>query len=592
MRAAAFAVGLLIVAAPLQAQIMTGAPPAGSRSLPTLPLDTNVGTNRPTFRATVTRVEVSAIVVDGDGRPVHDLRAEDFEVLDGGRKQKLLSFEAFRRDASAIALDALPAEEAAGAATFTNAWTSQSRMFALVIDDLHIDARHAERARKAARSFVDALAPSDLLFVSLTSSPSLSTVAFTRDRRRARALIDGFSGMRLVDQAVEIRQQGAFGRLPPGLAGSEQQRSMRLVDAYATIERVATAARAVTGRRKSLVFVSEGASQGAGQVASTALTADATSAMTNAVAAATAADVAVYPLNPAGLDLPTDRMIEGFTRQVEESGRDVAHEDLSALVSQFLQAKNQLRDLASLTGGASLADHNDVSRAVARVLSDASDVYLLSYEPDKALKGAKARSLEIRVKRPGVRVRARRGYLAPPATPDATTDGSLSPELRELLTGIVATDGLPLFVQAVPVAREGSRVRFALVVEAAGAPLVANLVDGQLPLHQAVVAIDDKGRMGKITQRQAVLKIGADASRVVAEQGLRTIWSIDLPPGEHQVRVATVQPATGLRGSMYLDLAVQDAHPVDPASLTGLLQFPKPTAFVDPAVQSLLAPGQ
>lgn len=89
----------LLLAASMQAsaeaQIMSGQinqPPRGRAALPTMPLDTNVGTSRPTFRASVTRVEVSALVVDAQGEPVRDLRAEDFEVFDGGRKQKVLSF--------------------------------------------------------------------------------------------------------------------------------------------------------------------------------------------------------------------------------------------------------------------------------------------------------------------------------------------------------------------------------------------------------------------------------------------------------------------------------------------------------------------
>ncbi len=190
---------------------------------------------------------------------------------------------------------------------------------------------------------------------------------------------------------------------------------MRLAQAYGAIQQIAAAARTMTGRRKSMVFVSEGSPVGASSTASTALTAEATAAMRDAVAAATVADLAIYPLSPIGLDIPTDRMIEGFTRQVDEQGRDVAHIDLANLVAEFLQAKNSLRDLAALTGGASLIDRNDTSQAFARVLRDASDGYVLAYEPDKAVKGAKMRALEVRVERPGVRVLARRGYLAPPA---------------------------------------------------------------------------------------------------------------------------------------------------------------------------------
>ncbi len=587
------AVALLTIGPPALAQIVTGNfnRPGGLLGVPTMPLDTNVGTRTPTFRTAVTRVELGALVVDSQGRPVRDLEVGDFEVTDGGRPQKILSFTKYQRDATAIPLDAMPREDAAAAAAATNAWTAHSRIFALVIDDLHIDARHAGRARTAARAFVDALDPSDLLLVALTSSPRATTAAFTRDRRRARALIDSFGGLRLVDPTLEMRQS-PLATSAPSLGSSNQQRSMRLADAYGTLERIATAARTVTGRRKALVFLSEGSPTGAAAVGSTALTAEATGAMLNAVAAASVADVAIYPVNPAGLDGPTDRMIEGFTRQVAEDGREIAHEDLAGLVAEFLQARNQLRDLAALTGGVSLIDRNDVAPAIDRVLRDANDVYLLAYEPDRVVKGTKVRSVEVRVKRPGVRVHARRGYLAPPAVPksDGKT-GELSPVWQHLLGGIAPEDGLPMFVQAVPVARTDAGTRFALIVETAGGPLVSGLQDAQLPIEQAVVAIDGEGRMGAVTSRSATLKVSPEATRVVAEHGIRTIWNVELAPGDHQVRVATVQPTTGLMGSLYLDLAVAEATAVDPAALAAIVQVQKPTAFIDPAIQALVPPA-
>ena len=63
-----------------------------------MPLDTNVSSDiRPTFRMKVTRVEVSALVVDAEGKPVRDLKANEFEVYDGGRKLSAL------REASHVA---------------------------------------------------------------------------------------------------------------------------------------------------------------------------------------------------------------------------------------------------------------------------------------------------------------------------------------------------------------------------------------------------------------------------------------------------------------------------------------------------------
>ena len=599
---------VLLGATTTSAQIMSGRrnQPA---NLPILPLDTNVSTDtRPTFRMKITRVEVSALVMDERGEPVRDLRASDFEVYDGGRRQAIQSFTAYTYHGGAIPLDTIdsPSDPNAQAALVTNAWSSSSRVIALLIDDLHIDARRTERSRQIARHLVSRLAPSDLLYVGLTSSASGSTGAFTRDRRRALELVESFGGLRLPDPTLEMRQTPQTfsdplvqGTLTPGLAASEQQRAMRLENAYEAIGRIAMAVREVGGRRKSLVFLTEGSSVGGAITSAGTVAADTNGAMLDALAAASVADLAIYPVNPAGLDLPTDRLIEGFTRQVEQGnsngtrgfgGREIAHEDLGNVLTQFMQSRNQLRDLASLTGGVSLIDGNDVAGAIERVLRDASDYYVIGYEPDKELKGTKVRPIDVRVTRPGVRVFTRKGYMAPPGLPDSDSKGpaGLSPAMRALLGGVVPVDGLPMFVQLIAIGGDKGKVRYAVVAETAGGPLVDGIGGDRVSIEQAIVSIDGNGRMSRATQKKAELRVAPQQAQVLAQLGLRTIWCIDLAPGPHQVRVATVHEQSGRGGSMYLDVLVEPGQPANPRALVALSQAPKPTAFVDPEAKKLM----
>ncbi len=605
---AAAAVGVT----PAAAQILSGRRnQPGPRDLPTLPLDTNVSTeSRPTFRMKVTRVEVSALVVDERGEPVRDLKASEVEVFDGGRRQDIQSFTAYTYHGGAIPLDTVdsPTDPNAQAALVTNAWSSSSRVLALLIDDLHIDARRTERSRQIARHLVSQLAPSDLLYVGLTSSPSSSTGAFTRDRRRALDIINTVGGLRLPDPTLEMRQTPQTFSNPllqgvrtPGLAASEQQRAMRLEDAYEAIGRIASAVREVGGRRKSLVFLTEGSSVGGAITTSGTVSADTNGALIDAIAAATVADLAIYPLNPAGLDLPTDRLIEGFTRSVDTAsegntrgfgGREIAHEDLTGVLTQFMQSRNQLRDLAALTGGVSLVDSNDLGAAVERVLRDASDYYVISYEPDKELKGTKVRPIEVRVTRPGVKVYTRKGYMAPPGLPDnaSKVPSGLSPTMRTLLGGVVPTDALPMFVQLIALGEDKGKVRYAVVTETAGGPLVDGLEGDRVGIEQAVLTIDSQGKMANATQRKAELRVGgAQQVQTLGALGLRSIWCVDLAPGAHQIRVATVHQQSGRGGSMYLDVFVEPGQPSNADALLALAQAPKPTAFVDPAAQKLMA---
>ncbi len=592
------------------AQIMSGRRNQPGPRDPTLPLDTNVTSDyRPTFRTKVTRIEVSALVVDGEGEPVRDLQAREVEVYDGGRRQEVLSFAAYTYYGGAIPLDAAdsPTHPTAQAALVTNAWSSSSRVIALLIDDLHIDARRTERTRQIARHLVSRLAPSDLLYVSLTSSAAASTGAFTRDRRRALDIIDSFGGLRLPDPTLEMRQTPQTfsdplvqGTRTPGLAASEQQRAMRLEDAYQAIGRIATAVREVGGRRKSLLFLTEGSSVGGAVTTAGTASADTTGALVDAIASASVADLAVYPLNPAGLDVPTDRLIEGFTRSVDIAseantrgfgGREIAHEDLTGVLTQFMQSRTQLRDLAALTGGVSLVDGNDAGKGIERLLRDASDYYVISYEPDREVKGTRMRPIEVRVTRPGVKVFARKGYMAPPALSEPTmkVPSQVSPAMRTLLGGVVPTDALPMFVQLITLGQHAGKVRYAVVTETAGGPLIDGLGGNQLGIEQAIVSIDASGTLANATQKKATLRVGPAQVQAVGALGLRTIWCVDLAPGMHQLRVATVHEESGRGGSMFLEVMVDAAQPPNAAALLALARAPKPTAFVDPEVQRLIA---
>lgn len=605
-------VPLITAGLPASAQIMSGIRnQPGPRDLPTLPLDTNVSSDvRPTFRMKVTRVEVSALVVDQDGNPVRDLKASEVEVYDGGRKQDIQSFAAYTYHGGAIPLDTVdsPSDPNASMALITNAWSSSSRVIALLIDDLHIDARRTERARQAARHLVASLAPSDLLYVGVTSTGSLTTGGFTRDRRRALEIIATVGGLRLPDPTLEMRQTPQTfsnpqtqGMRTPGLAASEQQRAMRLEDAYEAIGRIANAVRNVGGRRKSLIFLTEGSSIGGSISSSAQLSGTTTGAMLDAIAAASVADLAVYPMNPAGLDLPTDRMIEGFTRSVEIGsdantrgfgGREVAHEDLSNVITQFLQARNQLRDLAVLTGGASLIDRNDLAGAVDRVLRDASDYYVISYEPDKEVKGTKIRPIEVRVTRPGAKVYTRKGYMAPPGLKEEDrVPSGLSPTMRTLLGGVVPTDALPMIVQLISMGEHKGKARYAVVAETAGGPLVDGLAGDRVSLEQAIVSIDRHGKMTNATQKKVDLRVTTpEQVAMVGTLGVRSVWCIDLAPGAHQIRVATVHGQSGRGGSLFLDVDVDAGAPPNTAALQALAQAPKPTAFVDPEAKKLIMP--
>ena len=63
-----------------------------------------------------------------------------------------------------------------------------------------------------------------------------------------------------------------------------------------------------------------------------------------------------------------------------------------------------------------IRNDNNIGRALSTVAADANRYYVIGYEPANLTLDGQFRPIEVKVRRPGVVVRARRGYLALPSS--------------------------------------------------------------------------------------------------------------------------------------------------------------------------------
>ncbi len=546
--------------------------------------------DEPLFTVSVTRVEVSVLVVDSDGEPVSGLSAEDFEVFEEGVPQRIRSFIPFAHTPGRLATPtpvARPAMAPEASVTVappaSNHFASESRVFVLVLDDLHVDVRRTEVARAAARRLLTQLDPSDLLLVVTTSSTD-STGYFTRDRAYATRMIDTFTGRRLLDKTLQSKRFRGD--------DSENERLDHYQRLCERLRDVSLALRDITGRRKTVVLLSEGSSYGAGMSDMEVRMPSARGngrvnagsgslrLMNDVLAAAAVGNVAIYPINPNGLDVPDAELI-----QVPGLQGGLSPQEYAAILMEARQSREMTRDLAVLTGGVSLVDTNDPLEAVDRAVRDASTHYVLAYEPERPITSNEFRRIDVKVKRPGLRVLARRGYRAAGArsAPPLKVPGSLSSPLRRLLSGVLPEDGLPMSVEAVPVSRAGRNATLAVIVEIDGARIGERPPDGVLELEQGLLTVNESGKAANGTRRVLTLQPTESQWAVLAASSLRTVWAVDLPPGRHQLRVGAVHPDSGQGGSVYLDVVV----PKERQWPSGVLVASRflammPTPFIDP----------
>ena len=67
--------------------------------------------------------------------------------------------------------------------------------------------------------------------------------------------------------------------------------------------------------------------------------------------------------------------------------------------------------LASSTGGFAAVNRNDLNGAFDRIVSENSSYYMFGYYSTNERRDGRFRKIEVRVKRPGLRVRSRNGYF-------------------------------------------------------------------------------------------------------------------------------------------------------------------------------------
>jgi tetratricopeptide (TPR) repeat protein len=86
--------------------------------------------------------------------------------------------------------------------------------------------------------------------------------------------------------------------------------------------------------------------------------------------------------------------------------------DEAGPMNRFDAGEDGPNSLAVDTGGMMIRNENNIGRALEAIARDSGRYYVIGYNPSNANFDGKYRPIEVRVKREGVRVRARRGYLA------------------------------------------------------------------------------------------------------------------------------------------------------------------------------------
>jgi VWFA-related protein len=353
-----------------------------------------------TSGASTELAKLDAVITDGKGRPLLNLKPDDLELREDGVIQPIqtLEFRALPGDRPDLDQRAI----ASARDEKEEAQRPDVRIIAVFLDEYHVSPVNTARVREAMSELVETeLRPEDLVVV-MKPLDSLAAIRLTRDRTGVLDRAATFEGRRGDYQPRTTFEETLMSRAP-GAADA------------ARAQVVLSALRALTEHigelrdgRKTLIFVSEGFVRPARRDGQRVPDSQAIARTANAL------DVAIYAVNPQP-ENPSDEKATG-----PQDAPDAANTPTA-----------MLRTLVEQTGG-SLVGAGNLKAGLQRAARDLDGYYQLTYQPSHSVDG-KRHALELRVKRPGTQVQVRTGHWTrqqdPPRVAGASTFAPTVPTL-------------------------------------------------------------------------------------------------------------------------------------------------------------------
>jgi VWFA-related protein len=200
------------------------------------------------------------------------------------------------------------------------------------------------------------------------------------------------------------------------------------------------------------------------------------------------------------------------------SDKSAAREDNTNAASR----QDSLKFIADNTDGLLIASANQIDTQISRIVDDVSSYYLLTYSSSNTRLDGRFRAITVRVKRDGVKVRARRGYRGP--TADEVISGVGAPGTA--VKAALAATSTPANARAAFRIRTSTWLRSTSEDTRQGAFWIVGELDYQ-------------------TRRQLAWTAGAEAEVVVLDAAGKEVMTrtVDLKPDEGPFSIQV--PETG-----------------------------------------------
>ena len=367
-----------------------------------------------------------------DGRIVEGLQAADFDVLEDGVPQKIDTFEHVVAMPGAYTARTEPSSQQEMVKALTN---PKARVFLLFLDGAFVDDVHARVINAPLIKFLTThLGDEDLVGV-MTPSMSASEVTFGRKTAViAGGLPTAFLGWgrqdHELDPVLDKREiqyticYPGFNDVPGKMIARSRERK--------TLESLQDAVKflaSIREERKAIIAVTEGwvlyredpdlmRQRGTSEAP---LGVDKIRVGPTGQLTLEDTKTSVNALNPAACDgdraylagIDNDKFLRDIIDDANRGNSTFYMIDPGGLKVRGADRNGAMRTLAENTDGLAILNTNDLDKGLTRISDDMSSYYLMGYYASNTKPDGRFRTITVRVKQPGVEVRARKGYRAP-----------------------------------------------------------------------------------------------------------------------------------------------------------------------------------
>jgi VWFA-related protein len=499
--------------------------------------------DRPSFRSNTRLVELSVVVTDRDRNPVPGLTAGDFQIFDDGKPQKV---EMFSVEGGGATAPATPAA-ARNPREFSNKVADTGGVTIILFDQLNTSTAARMNVREHVARFLEQIRPNDRvgLYVlggegtvrvvhDFTSDATSLVRAVSRLRGNVSAALAGEDdGARLDAEIAGLfgSDSGTSGSVSGESAGTALMRHFQGSRAVGTVDALESIGRHLSGvrNRKNLIWVSAGFPLDAFGYVGRSKTRE----INRVARPLNDANVALYTVDARGL-IPAFSGVPG--RQT--------------FTTLSMVAGNQdiLQSTAEDTGGRAFLNTNDIRGAIRSAADDARMTYVLGYYPTNEIWDGRFHRVEVKVNRPGVEVRHRKGYFAVATQQQASAQRSAA--LQAAVASPIGASGLRLKLRIDLVKGKPSDYRLTVGVESGGIALEQAGDESRGAIDVIVAQIRADGTDARSIDHTVDLRVPRERLQLFLRDDLGIEHTVTLMPEAERLRIVVRDTRTGAIGAI------------------------------------------